>query len=159
MWQGIERSFCVSRAVLGTTYVLWSARSAANRTPDATAPGAAPGAAPAVAGILGTRHLAQALLTADRPTSAVLLLGAEADAAHAASMAVLALVSGRWRRYALGDALIATSLAAVGLICAANAPASDPGAGRLLAHRDRSADRLAWRLGGLPGSFPGSRTT
>jgi hypothetical protein len=118
MWQGMRRSLCVSRAALGTTYILWSGRSAAS--------GAASGAAPAVAGILGTRHLVQALLTADQPTSAVLLLGAEADAAHAASMAGLAVMSGRWRRYALGDALIAASLAAVGLTCAANAPASDP---------------------------------
>jgi hypothetical protein len=154
MWQGIQRSLCVSRAAVGTTYVLWSARSAANRTPDATAPGAAP----AVAGILGTRHLAQALLTADRPTSAVLLLGAQADAAHAASMALLAAASGRWRRYAVGDALIAASLAAAGLTCAAYAPRSDPGAGGLLAGRDRWADRLTRRLGGLPGLFPGSRT-
>jgi hypothetical protein len=111
-----------------------------------------------VAGVLGTRHLVQALLTADRPTSAVLLLGAEADAAHAASMAGLAVMSGRWRRYALGDALIAASLAAVGLTCAANAPASDSGARALLARRDRWADWLARRLPGLPGPFAGSGT-
>jgi hypothetical protein len=144
MWQGMQRSLCVTRAALGTTYVLWSAR--------------ATGRASAVAGILGTRHLAQALLTADQPTSAVLLLGAEADTAHAASMAALAAMPGRWRRYALGDALVAASLAAVGLICAANAPASDPGAGGLLARRDRWADSLARRLPGLPGPFAGSGT-
>jgi hypothetical protein len=121
MWQAIQRSLCVSRAALGTTYVLWSARSAADRSPDTPASGTA------VAGILGTRHLAQALLTAERPTSATLMLGAGADAAHAASMVVLAVVSDRWRRYALGDALVAASLGAVGLACAATAPASNRG--------------------------------
>ena len=146
MWQGMQRSLCVSRAALGTTYVLWSARSTAS------------GAASAVAGILGTRHLAQALLTADQPTSAVLLLGAEADVAHAASMAVLGAMPGRWRRYALGDALIAAALAAVGLTCAANAPASDPQAGALLARRDRWANWLARRLPSLPGPDAGSET-
>jgi hypothetical protein len=142
MGQGMQRSLFVSRAALGTTYILWSGRAA--------------GAAPTVAGILGARHLAQALLTADQPTSAVLRLGAGADAAHAASMAVLAAVSGRWRWYALGDALIAASLAAVGLACAASAPASDPGAGALLARRDRWANGLARRLPGLPAPDVGS---
>lgn len=78
--------------------------------------------------------------------SSVLVLGAEADAAHAATMAVLAGVSANWRRFALADALIAASLAAAGLACAADAPASDPAAGRLLAPRDRWARRLASRL-------------
>lgn len=146
MRQEMRRSLCVSRAALGTAYLLWSARTPAS------------GAAPTVAGILGTRHLAQALLTADQPTGAVLTLGAEADIAHAASMAVLAAMPGRWRRYALGDALIAAALAAVGLICAANAPGGDPRAGALLARRDRWALWLVRRLPGLPAPGAGSGT-
>lgn len=136
MWQATQRVLCVFRAALGSGYVVWSARTA-----GADRGLAAPGTA--VAGILGIRHIAQALLTADRPTRAVLVLGAEADAAHAASMAVTGAVSARWRRYALADALIATSLAAAGLACARTAPATDPAAGRLLARRDRLACRLA----------------
>jgi hypothetical protein len=152
MWQENPRVMCAFRAALGACYVAWAARSAAA---DGDSPPIAPSAA--VAGILGTRHVAQALLTADQPTSAVLVLGAEADAAHAATMAVVAAVSGRWRWHALADTVIAASLAAAGLACAADAPACDPRAGRLLALRDRWARWLAQRL--APGALlgPGPR--
>jgi hypothetical protein len=59
---------------------------------------------------------------------------------------VLAAVCGRWRWHALADTLIAASLAAAGCACAVHAPASVPGAGRLLALRDRWASGLAQRL-------------
>lgn len=146
MWQENPRVLCAFRAALGASYVLWAARSAAAGDSPAIVPSAA------VAGVLGTRHVAQALLTADRPTSAVLVLGAEADAAHAATMTVVAAASRRWRRYALADTLIAATLAAASLACAAGAPASDPGAGRLLAFRDGLARWLAQRL--APGARP-----
>jgi hypothetical protein len=143
-WRTLPRVLCASRAALGVTYLLWSARSAVGRNQGKTAP------ATVVAGILGTRHVVQALLTADQPTSAVLVLGAEADAAHAATMAALGAVSGRWRLYALADALIAASLASAGLACAANAAPADPGAGPLLARRNRWAAWLARYLAPHP---------
>jgi hypothetical protein len=141
------RVMCAFRGAVGASYVVWAARSAVGDGDSGTI---APSAA--VAGILGTRHVAQALLTVDQPTSAVLVLGAEADAAHAATMAVVAAASGRWRWHALADTVIAASLAAASLACAADAPASDPRAGRLLALRDRWARWLAQRL--VPGARP-----
>jgi hypothetical protein len=133
-----QRLFCASRAALGMAYLTWSAGTGSRRDP--------PAPPRPVAVILGIRHLAQALLTSDQPTRAVLVLGAEADAAHALSMAALALVSGRWRRTALRDALLAASLAAAGLACARTAGAAAPAARPLPAFRDRQAERLARHL-------------
>lgn len=65
--------------------------------------------------ILGLRQLLQAGLTAGDPSPRALLLGAATDAAHAASMAALALTGRPWRRAALLDTLAAGTLAAAGL--------------------------------------------
>lgn len=123
----------LTRAGLGTAYLIFPARAArVSAGQDHGAP------ATWVARILGARHLAQALATSGRPTGAVLALGAEVDAAHAASMLALGLISRRWRRAALRDALLAASLAAAGVAAARRAPAPrDP-----LALRDRLAARL-----------------
>ncbi len=120
--------FCAARAVLGTTYLLFP------RLPlQAAGPGPGPGrhGACTAARILGARHLAQALVTSGRPPPAVLVLGAEADAAHAASMVVLGLLSRRWRRAALTDALIAATLTAVGIAVARTGPGEQPSVDRL----------------------------
>jgi hypothetical protein len=70
----------------------------------------------AVARLLGARHLVQAAITSVAPDGAVLLLGAEVDLLHAASMAGLAVLAPRRRRIGLADGLIAAALAADVLI-------------------------------------------
>ncbi len=57
-----------------------------------------------VARVLGARHLAQAAVTAVRPTREVLRGGAVVDVLHASSMVALAVVSGPYRRAGLTDA-------------------------------------------------------
>ena len=103
--------------------------------------------------VLGVRQVAQAGLTGRTPTRAVLWLGAEVDAAHAASMVGLAVCSRRYRRAALGDAAVAGTLAAAGAWAALHSPA-EPIAGRTPAGvwRDEMAERLA-RLA-VPGYPP-----
>jgi hypothetical protein len=78
-------------------------------------PGAAasPGAR-AVARILGGRHIVQAVLSATRPTPAVLAAGAATDVLHAASMIALAALDPPRRRLGLSDSLIAAAFAASG---------------------------------------------
>ena len=73
----------------------------------------------AVARVLGARHLAQAALSR-RGTRTQLRLGAASDAAHAASMVVVARCSARraHRVLARRDARTATLLAALGLVTA-----------------------------------------
>ncbi len=135
-----ERSLCAPRLVLGTAYLTWSALAARHRS--------GPAALRAVAGILGVRHIAQALLTAGR-ARAVIALGAEADAAHCASMIMLGSLSGRWRPAAFADALLAGSFASAGVACARRLPAGEAAgikAGTLRGWRDRCADLLARHL-------------
>jgi hypothetical protein len=67
-----------------------------------------------VAQVLGTRHLIQAALTAAAPEPAVLAIGGQVDAVHAASMLLLAAVSRAGRRAALTDALTEAAFAAAG---------------------------------------------
>ena len=67
-----------------------------------------------VAQVLGIRHLIQAVLTAAAPEPAVLAIGGQVDAVHAASMLLLAAVSRAGRRAALTDALTEAALAAGG---------------------------------------------
>ena len=106
-----------------------------------------------IARILGTRHLAQACLSGPAPTIAVLALGAEVDAAHAASMIGLAVSGPRWRRAALASAAVAAGFATAGGLAARRAaghlpePASQGG---MLELRDRWADALARHL--VPGA-------
>ena len=68
-----------------------------------------------VAQVLGVRHLIQAAVTAAAPEPAVLAIGGQVDAVHAASMLALAAVSRAGRRAALTDALTEAALAAAGL--------------------------------------------
>jgi hypothetical protein len=95
--------------------------------------------------VLGIRQLSQALVTGTQPSAAVLLVGAEVDAAHAASMITLALCSRRWRRAALVDAMIASLFALAGAAAARSGgrPAAQT---RRSARRDRWAERVATRL-------------
>ena len=65
--------------------------------------------------VLGVRQLLQAAITGGDPGPQRLRLGAATDAAHAASMAALAVTDRRWRRAALIDALAAATFAAAGL--------------------------------------------
>jgi hypothetical protein len=67
-----------------------------------------------VAQVLGVRHLAQAAVTAFAPVPDVFALGAEVDAAHAASMVALATASRAARHAAMTDALAETVFAAIG---------------------------------------------
>ena len=67
-----------------------------------------------VAQVLGIRHLIQAALTAAVPEPAVLAIGGQVDAVHAASMLLLAAVSRAGRRAALTDALTEAAFAAAG---------------------------------------------
>ena len=94
---------------------------------------------------LGARQVGQALVTGAQPSAAVLLLGAEVDAAHAASMVALALCSRRWRRAAFADAMIASLFALAGAAAARSGDrpvAQTPWSAR----RDRWAERVATRL-------------
>ena len=68
-----------------------------------------------VAQVLGIRHLIQAAVTAAAPEPAVLVIGGQVDAIHAASMLALAAVSRPGRRAALTDALTEAAFAAAGL--------------------------------------------
>jgi len=141
---GPERSLLAARLVLGSAYFAWSVLAARQRH--------GPSAVRAVTGILGTRHLAQALLTADRPARAALALGAEVDAAHSASMIVLGLLSGRWRTAAFTDALLAWCFAAASAACARSRPAGEPAgpdAGPFRRRRDQCAEALARYLAPL----------
>ena len=101
---------------------------------------------------LGIRQLSQALVTGTQPSAAVLLLGAEVDAAHAASMITLALCSRRWRRAALADAMIASLFVLAGAAAARSGgrPAAQT---QWSARRDRWAGRVATRL--VPDRFLG----
>jgi hypothetical protein len=67
-----------------------------------------------VARALGTRHLIQAALTPAAPEPAVLAIGRQVDAVHAASMLLLAAVSRAGRRAALIDGLTEAVFAAAG---------------------------------------------
>jgi hypothetical protein len=95
--------------------------------------------------VLGIRQVGQALVTGTQPSAAVLLLGGEVDATHAASMVALALYSRRWRRAALADAMIAFLLALAGAAAARSGdrPAAQT---RWCALRDHWAERVAARL-------------
>ena len=88
-----------------------------------------PGAVTAVR-VLGARQLAQAAVGAADPSARLLALGAGADAAHALTMALLALADHSWRRPAMVSGLIAAAFAALGATAARramNRPAqSDP---------------------------------
>jgi len=131
-----ERALFASRLLLGVAYLSWSAQAARH--------GRGPAALRGVAAILGVRQVGQALLTACRPARAVLALGSEVDAAHCASMVLIAALSSRWRTPALADALVAGSLAAAGLACTRSTPQQEPAAAGTLRHwRDRCAQRLA----------------
>jgi hypothetical protein len=92
--------------------------------------------------VLGIRQLCQAFLTGTQPSAAVLALGVEVDAAHAASMVALALCSRRWRRAAIADAMIASLFALAGA-AAARWSERPPAQTRWCALRDRWAERLA----------------
>jgi len=70
-----------------------------------------------VAQVLGTRHLAQAAVTAAIPVPEVLELGAAVDTGHAASMVMLAPAGGTAWPAALLDALAEAAFAAVGFSC------------------------------------------
>jgi hypothetical protein len=83
---------CATRASLGTAYLRSSAlRRLGTREADGSP------AASKVITILGVRHLIQALITSARPSETVIKVGSGVDAAHAASMVILGLLSLRWR--------------------------------------------------------------
>ena len=67
-----------------------------------------------VARLLGTRHLAQAAVTAAVPVPDVFALGAAVDTGHAASMVMLAPAGGAAWPAALLDALAEAAFAATG---------------------------------------------
>jgi len=79
-----------------------------------------PGAVVAVR-VLGARQLAQAALSVAAPSARLLALGAGADAAHALTMALLALADHSWRRPAMVSGLIAAAFAAGGAAAARRA--------------------------------------
>jgi hypothetical protein len=70
-----------------------------------------------VAQLLGTRHLAQAAITAAVPVPDVFALGAAVDTAHAASMFMLVPAGRAAWRAALLDALAEAVFAAAGFSC------------------------------------------
>jgi hypothetical protein len=61
--------------------------------------------------VLGARHLVQAAVTVAAPSRPVVTMGAVLDGLHASSVVALAAASSRWRRTALADALVETTLA------------------------------------------------
>jgi hypothetical protein len=70
-----------------------------------------------VARLLGARHLVQAAVAAFVPAPDVFVLGAEVDAVHAVSMALLAPAGGAAGRAATLDMLAEGAFAAAGLSC------------------------------------------
>ena len=76
--------------------------------------------------MLGARQVAQAGLAVSFPDEPLLGLGAGVDAAHALSMAALALTGSRWRRPALVSGLIAIAFAAAGMLAARRTAPSHP---------------------------------
>ncbi len=92
--------------------------------------------------VLGARQLAQALTTGFQPTTAVLALGAEVDAAHGLSMAALGLFDRRLRRLAWADGLLAAGFMTAGVV-AARAAQGRVAPGGLAGWRDRCARRVA----------------
>jgi hypothetical protein len=81
-----------------------------------------------VAQVLGARHLVQAAVTALVPVPDVFALGAGADAAHAASMIMLAGADRAARHAALTDALAEAVFAGAGFSCGRGAGTRPPGA-------------------------------
>lgn len=75
-----------------------------------------------VSRVLGLRHLAQALVLDLAGTRDRLLTGAGIDATHALSMAGIAALNRKYRRFAALDAALATGLTINGLRRARNAP-------------------------------------
>jgi hypothetical protein len=105
----------------------------------------------AVARALGWRQALQAAACAGAPGTCELLLGAEADAAHALSAVALAAADGPRRRAGLTEGLLACAFAAAG-VAAARRPGPGeavPGrqeigtAARLARWRQRAAERVA----------------
>jgi hypothetical protein len=99
--------------------------------------------------VLGVRQVVQALVTGRSATPAVLLLGAEADLAHAATMIGLAALNRRYRRDALADAVIAVTFALAGVLAAREAATNRVESSELGGWRGLLAERLACRL--VPG--------
>lgn len=99
-----------------------------------------------VARVLGWRQLIQAGACAGAPGAQVLLLGAEADAAHALSAVALAAADRPRRRAGLTEALLASAFAVAGLAAARRAgpaaPAGRPGAA---GSRGPAARLARWR--------------
>ena len=110
------RLLSATRAILGAAYLRSSALRRLGTREAAGSP-----AASTVITILGVRHLVQALITSARPSEATIRAGSVVDAAHAASMVLLGLLSSRWRKAAFADALIAGTLGATGMACARHA--------------------------------------
>ena len=75
------------------------------------------GRARIVVGLLGCRHLGEALILMRRATPSRILAGASVNALHAISMLLLARASRRWRVPALGSAFAAATLCAYGVRC------------------------------------------
>jgi len=96
--------------------------------------------------LLAVRQLSQALVTGTQSSAAVLILGAEVDVTHAASMVTLALWSRRWRRAALVDAVIASLFAAVGVATARHRGRPRQAEARWSAMRDRVSCQLVPRV-------------
>jgi phytoene dehydrogenase-like protein len=84
---------------------------------------AAPGRG--VVRLLGGRHLAQALVTAARPTGGVVALGAAVDGLHALTALGWGVVDRSHRRAGLTDAGLAASFGVAGALVARNALAAD----------------------------------
>jgi len=100
----------------------------------------------AVARVLGWRQMLQAAGCAGAPGTWVLLLGAEADAAHALSAVMLAVADRPRRRAGLTEALVACSFAAAGIAAARRAGRATPnagGPGTLAGWRKCAAERVA----------------
>jgi hypothetical protein len=77
--------------------------------------------------LLGGRQLAQALLMFLVPESQVAAVGAVVDGTHAISMVALMMLSTRWRRAALAEAVAASALAGVGASLARSRPSGPSG--------------------------------
>jgi hypothetical protein len=67
------------------------------------------------AALLGARNLAEAAILSRHPTRRWTLAGATVDAAHTATMMVLAALDRRWRRVAVVSGLFAAAFTALGL--------------------------------------------
>jgi hypothetical protein len=137
----VTRALCVIRALYGGMQLIAPAPILDQRDPPVVR---------RLVRVLGARHVVQAVVTAPRPTPAVLAVGAQVDLLHASSMLLAAVAASERRARPLADGSVAVFLGILGFAAYASARQGRgegiPSRGfptRLLDVRDRAAQAIA----------------